>query len=471
MYILTILLSALLIGFAISGLDDLAIDLIYWHRRLGDRRTRGRQLTSAVLEGAPQARVAIIMATWHEYDVIGRMLRHNVDIIDYDNYDFFVGTYPNDERTQAEVDLVAAEIPHVVKAVNDKPGPTNKADCLNGVVTAIRAREAALGERYAFIVMHDPEDVMHPLELKLYNRIFHSRRDVDMVQTPIYPFVASLFEFTAGAYMDEFAEQHTKNLYAREWAETFIPSAGVATAIRRSALDRIAEGDKVFGIKSLTEDYEIGLRLALKGMNAIFVRQMLAVVGADGKTRYDVIATRANFPHTFATAVRQRTRWILGIVFQAHEQWGWKGDWKVKWMLLHDRKGPWSYSLVLSGYLFVVYVAVYTAVKFTFFPEWDVPIPGERLMGWALLFGLVMMIHRLVQQVISTARVYGWRQGLLSIVRHPWATVVNLVATFRALTQFRRAQRYDATLRWDKTHHYVPDHVTTTDATRLQPAQ
>ncbi|MDB4913122.1 MAG: hypothetical protein JWM95_766 [Gemmatimonadetes bacterium] len=460
MYILTFLLVGLLIGFAVSGFDDLLIDLVYWRRRLGDRFDRGRELTRAQLDLVVEQKAAIITATWHEYDVIAQMVRFNAQRIDYTNYDFIIGTYPNDDRTQAAVDLVAGEFPNVIKAITPLPGPTNKADCLNAVIDKLREREEASGERYAFIVMHDPEDVMHPLELKLYSRIFASRRAIEMIQTPIYPFVAKFWEFTAGAYMDEFAEQHTKNLYAREWAETFIPSAGVATAIRREALDRIAEGDKPFGVQSLTEDYEIGLRVAMEGMLAVFVRQLLITNHPDGTVTKDVIATRANFPHTFGTAVRQRTRWILGIVFQARAHFGWVGGWRIKWMLFHDRKGPWSYGLVTSGYVFVVYVVLYSLVRWFLYPEWDGPVPGGALMGWGLVAGLTMMAHRMVQQVISTTRVYGWRQGLMSIPRHPWATVINLFATVRAMRQFRKAQRENATLAWDHTQHFIPHHVT-----------
>ena len=457
--ILTVVLALMLVGFTVSGLDDLAFDLVYWRRRLGDRHDRGRLLSRAQLDEAPQGRAAILTATWHEHDVIEEMLRFNALRVDYDNYDVIVGTYPNDERTQAAVDRAAAHIPRVWKAVNDRPGPTNKADCLNAALALAQRREEVLGERYAFVVLHDPEDVMHPLELKLYNRIFTSRQDIEMIQTPIYPFAAKFRDFTAGSYMDEFAEQHTKNLYAREWADTFIPSAGVGTAIRRDALDRIAEDGKAFGVQSLTEDYEIGLRLALAKMRAVFVRQLMDVPQPDGSVRREVIATRANFPHTLGTAVRQRTRWIIGIVFQARAHWGWVGGWRMRWMLFHDRKGPWSYALVCAGYALVAYVGSYVSIRRMFYPEWDEPIPGGALMGWALVGGLTMMAHRLTQQVISTTRVYGWQQGLMSILRHPWLTFINMIATVRAVRQFRRARRENATLSWDKTQHFVPMHV------------
>src|SRR5213075_650393 len=93
----------------------------------------------------PEARIALLTAAWHEQDVIAHMLRYNEGLIAYDNYEIFVGTYPNDLPTQADVDRAAAELPRVHKVVNPTPGPTTKADNLNAIVDAIRAREAVTG--------------------------------------------------------------------------------------------------------------------------------------------------------------------------------------------------------------------------------------------------------------------------------------------------------------------------------------
>jgi adsorption protein B len=133
-------------------------------------------------------------------------------------------------------------------------------------------------------------------------------------------------------------------------------------------------------------------------------------------------------------------------------------------MLFHDRKGPWAYATSACGYLFALYVSGFFALRWLWHPEWDGPIPGGPLVEWALIASLTLTLHRVIQQVIATTRVYGWKQGLLSIVRHPWATVVNLVATIRAHEQFRRAQRENTTLSWDKTQHFVPQHVLSSDA-------
>jgi hypothetical protein len=48
----------------------------------------------AELAQAGQRRIAILVALWHEHQVIGEMLEHNLAAILYGDHDFFVGVYP-----------------------------------------------------------------------------------------------------------------------------------------------------------------------------------------------------------------------------------------------------------------------------------------------------------------------------------------------------------------------------------------
>src|SRR5207253_9624209 len=107
-----------------------------------------------------------------------------------------------------------------------------------------------------------------------------------------------------------------------------------------------------------TEDYDFSLRLKLSGYKSIFVRQTL--LHANNKARrdqspVDLIATRAHFPATFKTAVRQRTRWMVGINFQSWKQVGWQGKVRTRWMLFHDRKAVCSNAVLMLNYLFTLY--------------------------------------------------------------------------------------------------------------------
>ncbi|MGV3711078.1 MAG: glycosyltransferase, partial [Gemmatimonas sp.] len=122
-----IYLAALYLIFAI---DDLIFDATYWLGVLMGWWKRAT-LTQAQLEAEPEARVAVIIPAWREAEVIGKMLTYNAGRIDYGDYDFWVGTYPNDPETQTEVDRVRAYIKHAYRVTTNHDGPTSKADCLN----------------------------------------------------------------------------------------------------------------------------------------------------------------------------------------------------------------------------------------------------------------------------------------------------------------------------------------------------
>ncbi len=56
--------------------------------------------STAETAGHPvEKRIAIFVPLWHEHAVIAGMVEHNVAAINYDNYHFFIGAYPNDDPT------------------------------------------------------------------------------------------------------------------------------------------------------------------------------------------------------------------------------------------------------------------------------------------------------------------------------------------------------------------------------------
>ena len=57
--------------------------------------------------------------------------------------------------------LYRVEVPH--------DGLTCNADCLNSVVKSVFDYERKNGMQFAGMVLHDSEDVLHPLELKYFN--------------------------------------------------------------------------------------------------------------------------------------------------------------------------------------------------------------------------------------------------------------------------------------------------------------
>ena len=297
------LLAPLAVWLLANGLDDLYLDWL-WFR--GWRKARNAK--ARPLPNPPPARVAILIPCWKEADVIGSMLEQTLDRIDYENYAIWVGVYANDPDCEAVVRKHMERDRRVRMAISPRLGPTTKADCLNQTLAAIWNHERETGEVYELFVLHDAEDIVPPDELSEANR---ACRRYDMAQFPVHPLPTPPWQLTHGVYCDEFAESHTRDLPARSASGGFVPSAGVATALRRDAVDqcRILGGQRPFDPGSLTEDYVLGMRLHSLGFSQVFL--------AGGP------ATREYFPRTFATAVRQRTRWVIGNCLQTWERHGW----------------------------------------------------------------------------------------------------------------------------------------------------
>jgi len=111
-----------------SGIDDLFLDLYYWFFRIvyPKKINRYRLEDPGLLKATDEKPIAMFIPAWHEYDVIDKMLLNACRTIDYANYDIFVGVYPNDPRTVAKVEEVAAEYPHVHAVSPATKGPRRK---------------------------------------------------------------------------------------------------------------------------------------------------------------------------------------------------------------------------------------------------------------------------------------------------------------------------------------------------------
>ena len=283
--VLTIVVAALIL---ISGIDDAFIDVYYW---LSGARRRRRTL--ARLEEKPQSPFAIMVPAWKEHEVIAAMIENTVRTLDYEAFRIFCGVYRNDAATAAEVDRMAARYPDRVTRV-DVPhdGPTCKGDCLNHVVRRVLAEEHRSGKRFAGMVLHDSEDVIHPQELRLFNSLVPG---TDLVQLPVMSLGRPWREFAAGTYIDDFAESHGKDIAVRETLTGIVPGAGVATCYSREGMVALwkSSGAEPFNTATLTEDYDLSYRLKALGMSQTF-----AHVTVDGS----LIATYEYFPDRFKAA-------------------------------------------------------------------------------------------------------------------------------------------------------------------------
>ena len=442
-------LSVLLL---VSGLDDFAPLLLCLYdcaRSLLRSRRFAAEANEEPLPG-PERRIAIFVPCWRESAVIGNMVRHNLAAVRYRNFDFFLGVYPNDEATVQVVEQLAVEFANVHVSICPKPGPTSKADCLNGIFAAMGRLEKETDIRFDTVVLHDAEDLIHPRSLALINR---ERARHEMVQVPVLPLKTPLGDVTHGVYCDEFAEYQSIDMRARQLSGSFIPSNGVGTAFAREVLDGLARkrDHQVFDPASLTEDYEIGVRI-----HAMGCRQHFVPLSRDATS---FIATREFFPRSIRTAIRQRTRWITGIALQCWERRGWRGSWQTKYWFWRDRKGLITNPLsVLANAVFVAGVLDYVASIVLRRPWFFETVNPTVARLCALTLGLQCL--RLGVRAFCVGRIFGATAAMTVPLRSFHANLINCCAGMLAVYGYFSARRQSRALVWQKTEHAYPAHHT-----------
>lgn len=467
---LEILTAVVSVVILLSSIDDLFIDVWYWTRQAYRSvmvRRRYKRLTAQELRDRPEQPMAIMVPAWLEYDVIAPMLSNMVSTLEYKDYTIFVGTYRNDARTIAEVERMRRRYRQLVRVEVPHDGPTCKADCLNWIVQALFRHEKHMPAPFAGVVLHDSEDVLHPLELKYYNYLLPR---MDFIQLPVTSLERSWFEIVAGTYMDEFAEWHSKDLVVRESMSSMVPSAGVGTCFSHRALHELSRtmDNQPFNVDSLTEDYDIGTRLSRMGMKQIFgkfnVDYVTRRVGWFGLGREKTgtiqmpLGVREFFPDTFRTAYRQKARWTLGIGLQGWEQVGWSGSLATKYLLFRDRKGLVTSFMAMLGYLLMFnfllfFIADALGWWTVYYPS--VFSPGGWLMTVMGLNAFALML-RVVQRAYFVTSMYGWEHGLLSVPRMIVGNCINAMAAARAWKLFLSNKLFGTRLVWDKTMHDFP---------------
>ena len=454
----------------LSSLDDLFIDAWYWLRELRRSLTVKRRytaLSAEELRAKPEQPLAIMVPAWLEYDVISSMLETMVSTLEYKNYMIFAGTYRNDQRTIDEVERMRRRYRKLIRVEVPHDGPTCKADCLNWIVQAIFAQNAKQPEPFAGVILHDSEDVLHPLELKYYNYLLPR---IDFIQLPVTSLERHWHELVAGTYMDEFAEWHTKDLVVRESLSKMVPSAGVGTCFSRRALEELAAetNNQPFNTDTLTEDYDIGARLAQRGMKQIFGKFQVEYVTRRrawfglGREKVSSIrmplGVREYFPNTFRTAYRQKARWTLGIGLQGWQQVGWTGSLANRYLLFRDRKGlVTSFIAILAYVLLANFFLFFLADKFgwwtVYYPSYFRPGGWLVTLMWLNAFALLL---RVVQRAYFVGHMYGWEHAVLSIPRMIVGNFINAMAAARAWRLFIVHLITGKRLAWDKTMHDFP---------------
>ncbi|MFZ4125154.1 MAG: glycosyl transferase family protein [Rickettsiales bacterium] len=468
-YLIKVLLVITAIIIIVSGLDDLFIDLVYWSRTIRRKlsmRHKYKPLDIEQLYIPNELPFAVMIPAWQEDAVIAQMIENTLRSYDYRNYHMFIGAYQNDPATQAEARRMCALYPTVHLVIVPRDGPTCKADCLNWLVQGVMLCEQQNSMRFAGIVMHDAEDVVHRLELKLFNYLIER---MDMMQLPVFPLELPWYKLVGSHYIDEFAESHSKDMMVREYLTGAIPSAGVATCFSRRAIDALAaqNNNTVFNTDSLTEDYDIGFRLKSLGMKQIFLRYgIMATVRRVSpftgeiitRREREFVATREFFPDTIRTATRQKARWILGIVFQGWRFIGWQGNLATRYMLFRDRKAVFTAFATFVAYLLLLHIVLLNVFPLLFNDAYLFPtlINTWSFPWWLIMINFFFLMNRILHRVYFTGQIYGWEQALLSIPRMVVSNIIAFLASLRALRQFLAHRASGKPMVWDKTAHAYP---------------
>lgn len=436
----------------LGACDDLGTDIAWlWLRFTG--RARSIRLSREACAAPLSGRIAIMIAAWHEDEVIGHTIRHALAAWKDQDFRLYVGCYANDPATLAAAMDGVGEDTRVRLVIHSRHGPTTKADCLNRLYDALSEDEQRWGRPFRCVVLHDAEDMVHSAELTVIDRTLD---EADFVQLPVRAEREARSRWVAGHYLDEFAEAHGKSLVVRDALGAALPAAGVGCGFAREMLARIARqrlaagGKGPFAAECLTEDYELGVLVWREGGRGRFVRAR-----APGG---ELVATRAYFPDRLEDSVRQKTRWIHGIAFQSWDRLGWSridgragfgAGMADVWMALRDRRGPLTAVILAASYLLIVVEAALGTLRLC---GWPIAPTQSPLLRTMLIACAASLAWRCAFRALFTGREYGPMEGFRAILRLPLANIIAILATRRALTSYVRTLAGGAVV-WDKTRH------------------
>jgi bacteriophage N4 adsorption protein B len=196
----------------------------------------------------------------------------------------------------------------------------------------------------------------------------------------------------------------------------------------------------------LTEDYELGLRLhALKARSA-FVR----ILDSDGLTP---VATRAHFPASIDAAVKQKSRWIVGIALAGWDRLGWGDGIFENWMRLRDRIAPFSALILAMAYFdMLLGIVIFVLASVTGHPLLALSPALDFLMDMTA----ILLVWRMLVRCFFVTRLYGFLEGIRSIPRMVVGNVIAILAARRAIFLYARMLRNRTTI-WEKTAHKFPN--------------
>ncbi len=452
----------------IGAIDDLFIDVYYWLYEIYRKvfiNSKHPPMSMQKLLDKPQSYLAIMAPAWKEYDVIAGMIENTLATMNYDKFIIFAGVYQNDAETTAEVDRMVRKYPdRVCRATVLNDGPTCKADCLSWIVKRIFQYEAEHQIRFSGMILHDSEDVIHPMEFRLFNYL---NEKYDLIQLPVLSLPRKWYEFIGESYADDFAEWCQKEMVVRESLAGVVPGCGVATCYARRAIKQLSDthDGTPFNTNTLTEDYDLSFRLnALGFTQQIFVRfpikenvQRVNFFSGKLETKQvnSLIAVKEYFPNGFRAAYRQRARWVLGVAFQGWQQLGWKGSWVRKYLFFRDRKavltafvGWFAYLLVLN--VLVLYLIKWAWIDFLRFPELALP---ESWVYEIVIINFWLFVNRILHRMYFVWKLQGMMAAVRVLPHMIIGNIINFFSICRAWKLFISHLITGKKIGWDKTAH------------------
>ncbi|WP_245446907.1 glycosyltransferase [Bradyrhizobium sp. MOS002] len=226
----------------------------------------------------------------------------------------------------------------------------------------------------------------------------------------------------AATYMDEFAERHTREMIVRNALGATVPSAGVGTCLTRRLIEHfVRTRGNVLMTGCVTEDYILGVEAKRAGFKSTF-----AAVSARERRGRDYVATREFFPKSLAASIKQKTRWVYGINFEATTKLGWAGDAWDRYFFVRDRKGAITNFLPAASLAFVLLLLLGAADPSATSPEL------QNLLAASFGANLVFLLLRYVVRVAACHQVYGIWNPIGIALRWPVGLYVNMAAVWRA---------------------------------------
>lgn len=465
LYIIGLVIASFYI---LTGFDDFIWDIVTLIKAC---KYKNVDLDIKELDSVPPKLIAVLIAAWHEENVLERVIDNIIvsQIYPKTMYHIFLGLYPNDIETVEVAKMLEKKYPNIHCVINYKDGPTTKAQNLNYVIKQIKEFEKDNNYRFALFTVHDSEDVVHPYELRVTNYLIDK---YPALQFPVFPLIKKpkLSKFfkniTTNTYADEFAENHFIAMVNRHRSGAFVPSAGTGFSLSRETIESL--GDSVLPEDNLTEDYKLSLTLYKHGLQMYYVMERIKRVNWEGEIKWDYIATRSIFPNTFKAAVKQKTRWILGITmqsFQAKNLFNKDMPLIGRYSLYKDQKAKFINLFSGIGYPILIYFIISLFVPMT-------PIYPIYSFSWFLiLFVTLMMLNRQLLRAISLYNVYGFKSVFYGVLFPPlvpirivWGNIINFTATVRAHIQYLKKDIKENQLKvqedkeekifaWAKTEH------------------